>query len=520
MHVVIKHLRVLTAAASLALAGCQKKVEAPPVAAQAPKPLSVDVVKENERSRHFVAVTRQLELGGTVYGYMDIDGDVLKLAGGLSEVMAQVAATQPQAAPFLKQDYPAFVTMLGLDDIKAIGVSSVPDGTGFFRNRAFFYTPGPRHGLLLGLGGKSAPFAHVHYAPADADVFAEAEIDVPVVYQTIKDVIAKVGGEVAQNAFEDGLKKAGEAAAISFLNLLNGMKGHASIVLRLDPEKTLKLPGPTGLTLPAFSWMICVEGVGQAIEPALAKSPMLAATQNGTANFYELQMPLPLEGIKPVIAIDGNTLYLATTPAFLQTCREQTTGLAQTPAFKQALTHVGEEGNGLAYVTPRFFARLRELEKLNPSAPAETQSMLHLITSRLPVLDRPLVAVRTNLPDGILVRSYINRSLKQEIAMSALYNPVSIGLVAAMAMPAFQKVRTASQEKAVLNNLRQLGAAADQFYLERGVAAASYNDLVGPKGYVKALIPVAGENYRELHFMRGQVLRVRLASGKIVEYNP
>ena len=29
-----------------------------------------------------------------------------------------------------------------------------------------------------------------------------------------------------------------------------------------------------------------------------------------------------------------------------------------------------------------------------------------------------------------------------------------------MAIPAFQKVRTASQEKAVLNNLRQLGAGA------------------------------------------------------------
>ena len=36
---------------------------------------------------------------------------------------------------------------------------------------------------------------------------------------------------------------------------------------------------------------------------------------------------------------------------------------------------------------------------------------------------------------------------------------VIIGLLAAMAIPAFQKVRIASQDKAVLNNARQMSAA-------------------------------------------------------------
>ena len=46
---------------------------------------------------------------------------------------------------------------------------------------------------------------------------------------------------------------------------------------------------------------------------------------------------------------------------------------------------------------------------------------------------------------------------------------VIIGLLAAMAFPAFQKVRQSSQDKAVLNNARQLSAAADQYFLENGV---------------------------------------------------
>jgi len=72
---------------------------------------------------------------------------------------------------------------------------------------------------------------------------------------------------------------------------------------------------------------------------------------------------------------------------------------------------------------------------------------------------------------------------------------VIIGLLAAMAIPAFQKVRVASQDKAVLNNARQLGAAADQYFLENGVASAAITSLIGSSAYVKALNTVANETY-------------------------
>ncbi|MFA6962351.1 MAG: prepilin-type N-terminal cleavage/methylation domain-containing protein [Opitutaceae bacterium] len=74
---------------------------------------------------------------------------------------------------------------------------------------------------------------------------------------------------------------------------------------------------------------------------------------------------------------------------------------------------------------------------------------------------------------------------------------VIIGLLAAMAIPAFQKVRASSQDKAVLNNLRQLSSAADQYFLEKGVSTVSYDDLVGTNSsqYIKAIQTVAKETY-------------------------
>jgi type IV pilus assembly protein PilA len=72
---------------------------------------------------------------------------------------------------------------------------------------------------------------------------------------------------------------------------------------------------------------------------------------------------------------------------------------------------------------------------------------------------------------------------------------VIIGLLATMAIPAFQRVTQASQDKAVLNNARQLSAAADQYFLESGVSTAGQTDLIGPTQYIKALNTVASEVY-------------------------
>jgi type IV pilus assembly protein PilA len=502
------------------VSGCGKRDSASEPKTAGSAKTSTPLVKDTERSRHFVAVNEQLELGGTVYGYVDVDGDAAKLAGGLKALLQNVGQASPEAAPFVNQDYAALFSKLGLNDIKALGVSSVPDGTGFFRNRTFFYTPEGRHGLLAGLGGKPGPFTHLGLAPANTDIYSEAEVDMPAVYLTVKEVLAQIGGETASNKLDETLQKAGEAAMISWLKLINATKGHVVLIARFDAGKTFRMPGPGGLAIPAFSFLLRIDGVASAVEDALKGSKILTASQAGTMRLYELNQPLPFQGLKPIVATEGSTLFIATTAEFLNECRGQKPSLGDDPEFKKALAHVGTEGNGLAYVTPRVFQRLREFDALNPDVPPQVKSSISYVLNSLPNIDRPLVTLRVNQPNGILVRSYWNRSLKQDVAMVSVYNPVTVGVLAAMAIPAFQKVRTASQDKAVLNNLRQFAAAGDQFCLERGVNTATYADLVGPAKYIKAMSSVMGEDYRTLRFVAGQPLRVRLPNGRMVEYKP
>lgn len=94
-----------------------------------------------------------------------------------------------------------------------------------------------------------------------------------------------------------------------------------------------------------------------------------------------------------------------------------------------------------------------------------------------------------------------------------------VGLLAAMAIPAFQKVRIASQEKVMVNNVRQLVAAADQYYLENGASEARYSDIVGPDKYVRTIRPVVGEKYPEF-FSKDLPVKIIKPDGSVLIYDP
>ena len=97
---------------------------------------------------------------------------------------------------------------------------------------------------------------------------------------------------------------------------------------------------------------------------------------------------------------------------------------------------------------------------------------------------------------------------------------VIVGLLAAMAIPAFKKVRQASQDKAVLNNARQLSGAADQYFLENGISTVSISELVGVSNYVKTLQLVANEAYPDVFTQAVTVTITGIAGARTITYSP
>jgi type IV pilus assembly protein PilA len=101
---------------------------------------------------------------------------------------------------------------------------------------------------------------------------------------------------------------------------------------------------------------------------------------------------------------------------------------------------------------------------------------------------------------------------------------VIIGLLAAMAIPAFNKVRAASRAKAVTNNLRQISAAAQQYMLENGVSQVSETQLAGTDTtyYLRPVTPVIGEIYTTMT-LDNTVTQISVSendgNGTVVTYN-
>jgi len=122
---------------------------------------------------------------------------------------------------------------------------------------------------------------------------------------------------------------------------------------------------------------------------------------------------------------------------------------------------------------------------------------LHELTSTYPTLSprvADLLALKKNEPPAKAVReplAYVPALFIPGGGTGAPANAmvviVVIGLMAAMAIPAFQKVRQSAQEKACFNNERQLAAAFNQYQLENDRGAKSWSDIVGADKYVKTM---------------------------------
>lgn len=84
-----------------------------------------------------------------------------------------------------------------------------------------------------------------------------------------------------------------------------------------------------------------------------------------------------------------------------------------------------------------------------------------------------------------------------------------IGILASLAVPAFQRARWKAVETSVRNNLRQMWAAAQQYMLENGKTSVSLTCIVAYKpknsgtvgcnlGYSSVVQQVADENYSNI----------------------
>jgi type IV pilus assembly protein PilA len=94
------------------------------------------------------------------------------------------------------------------------------------------------------------------------------------------------------------------------------------------------------------------------------------------------------------------------------------------------------------------------------------------------------------------------------------------GVAATAGTILYRKARQSSEDKAVLCVVRQMAAAADQYYLENGVSTVRLDQLVGATNYVKAINTVVGETYPTC-YTQGRTITVSgVAGARTITYAP
>ena len=468
------------AMAALAAAALAMPLAAPGARAQTPTTAPSAAPPAAAPGASFEAVRAQLQLGGPFFVYVDFEEQFAKLGRDLTQAVADVVGDDPELAPF-RQDFSAILDEVGVSGIRAVGMSSTLRRDGSYHNRSFIHAPAPRRGLLAMLGGPARPFATTRLAPADTDFFVEAEVDMPALVAAATAIArrfepsASLDLAAAAIAAETGID-AGEA-----IKAIAELRGRITFLLRLGetpmPEAAQLEEWGLGL-VQRGNLLLRIEGIAPRLAPLLASVPDLAPLTIAGRKGFRASEAIPILGAnQPVILVDGDALVLASSAAFAEQSLSRNGGLAEAPAFRQALDELGvDQGNSLAYATPRLYRVLRTLlgaamEQGQGLGVGDTLSgpVAQAILGRMPDLASPMVQVAANLPDGILVRAHGPSSLKSGLLALGLYNPELIGPMALALVPAAIKAAAdkASEGRAAelaQANLQAIGEAALEWF--------------------------------------------------------
>jgi hypothetical protein len=369
-------------------------------------------------SPHFDAVSSELQLGGTVYLYADIDGDAERASDFLLGVLRDSPELLTLSAP-ARLNATAMARVLGLDRARAVGLSSY-ESEGLFRNRGFIYADA-REGLLRVLGGQPAKFDMVEIAPRSTDLVWRQDLDVGALLDVIRGLGA-LGVGLSPEALETALDQPFLTLDVTLRSVLEGLSPTIGVILDVDDTRNLWIPGES-FTFPYADFIVSIEGlerVADAIIRYAASDPFVRAKRadGWTIVSPAIRLPPPWNAYEPSVIKEVATgrMYLVSSPSFLKECLATSAGVTTTADFGRAMQGLPETGNGLLYLSPQMtramHAALDQVVATNGPA-AQT----HLARFLLPAAGEAFGWVLHNKPQGILFTSNSASSHKSTLLM-------------------------------------------------------------------------------------------------------
>lgn len=479
------------------------------------------------RSANFEAVASRLDLGGESFTYTDF-GSAMKEAGpklgelfrGLGQISGN---SDPQLMMLGMLPIEQIVDTLGVSNLAAYGASSYWDGSQY-HNKSVIQMPDGVKGIFTIIGDSAHDFTGLAMAPATTDVFMEFDFKSRAVEAMIHSVAKTMYGDQSDQFVEGILSAPVSPEGPTWADILAKSNTTATLVMELGEMQSMEMGELGEMSFPTSKSLVRLTGMAWLINDGLIPTEDMQIVEDGDITIYvmppdEFDLIKQPEGMEQSFATKGTDLYFLNDRDYLKKCLSAKGGLASTPAFKAATQGFPNQGNFLLYVSKESANSMIDFRDSMAEAIPEMKSILPFYDFMFPLMniskqEKDLACI--TVVDAQSIYSAARWPVPHS-GMGSTGNVMTIGMLSAMAIPAFQKVREQSREKAITNNLRIVASAGMQYILEEGAVSVSYDKLEGE--FFQPIEPINGESYRELVISEdGGVLEVTTDSGETITF--
>ncbi len=453
---------------------------------------------------NFEEASEYIDTDGTFVAYIDFKGDGEEIGTVLNSVYNEIVANTPEMIP-IPIDFNQLFTNLGFGSIHSMAWGSKEIEPGLHRNTSVALMNGDSTGLFAIYGTEAYPFSAPSKAPTDASVAVTANIRLTEVRDTIATVVQQIMGPMGEGILQQQLTQTIPDTEITVNEVIEALSGkfdffysenYGESILESEPKLWLSIENAGHL-------LSRLESLGESglpitfVEEATTLKAILEQPGSSKKLFFEA----PKGSSELIIYTDADW-----------TAESEGPRLVENPEFKTLASRLPEQGFFYMYSGKTDIEPLLEmLEMLPQTAKYKEAASMAIDLFIGGFLEPNMVAV--TIQDGNYVsEQYAGYSTKQ--AFTTIPAAMMIGIGAGIAISALGKVRENSRNATVKNNLRYIGAAAQQYLLENDATEVSVDQLTD---YIALPFEsIAGESYDLTITAETEELSVTLEDGTVI----